>query len=130
MNATTSSRDQAQVRCEQLLRALVIEVRGLRQALQRTGAIVTNSDLQALLAGARALFGDDEWTSGALIDRAHRDAGPGSAMVRQALADLQLADPMYLGFYLKRHAGRKAGGLELRRVGLKNKVARWCVIPA
>jgi hypothetical protein len=117
-------------RAEQLLRALLMEVRGLRLALERTGAIDCGTTHDALLTNVRALLGEDKWTSEILIQVAHGD-GADAAAVRHALAELGVCDPFALGMYLRGRVGRSTWGLELRGVGMtKNKVARWSVTVA
>lgn len=112
---------------EQLLRALLTEVRGLRLVLEQSGAIDYGTAHEALLTSVRALLGDGEWTAGLLIQLAHCE-GAAAAMVRHALAQLGLSDPFELGTYLRGRVGRTASGVELRRIGLgANKVQRWAV---
>lgn len=110
-----------------LLRSLVMEVRGLRMAIERTGAIDYGPLHDALLASVRGLLGDGSFTSETLMQLAHGD-GANAAMVRRALTQLGLSNAFALGTYLRGRVGLTAGSLELRRIGLTvNKVARWSV---
>lgn len=125
------ARDRSDSQHEQMLHALLLEVRELRQALARTGAIASDSSHESLLAGARGLFGDSAWTSRALLERAFRDRGAQTGALRQALAALRVCDPAALGFHLRRQVGRPvACGLELQRAGVEHGVMRWRVVPA
>lgn len=111
----------------QLVRALVLEVRGLRMAIERAGAVDYGPSHEALLASVRGLLGDSAFTSETLMQMAQGD-GADAAMVRRALAELGLCNAFALGTYLRGRVGLTGGGLELRRIGLtQNKVARWSV---
>lgn len=114
---------------DQLLRALIAEVRGLRRLVERTQRVSPSVLHESLLAGVAALLGESEWSCNVLIERARVDAGPAAAQLRSALDELDIADPFALGTYLRSRIGMAANGLELRRPGLgANKVARWSVL--
>lgn len=113
----------------ELLRALLIEVRALRRAVERTPNVRPSTGFFALLQDVWALMGEGEWTCAGLIQHARSCDNIEARRLLTTLEELRIEGAYALGTFLRSRIGVAPNGFELRRLGLgANHVARWAVL--
>lgn len=111
-----------------LLEALLVEVRGLRRALERQDRLIESPAHQALLEAISAILGDDRWTCEGVFREAQLGQDVEAAKLRAALAEIGARDARSLGTYLRDRVGDAGAGYSLRQHCLTRGGARqWSV---
>lgn len=114
---------------ELLLQALLVEVRALRRAVERTPTAPASTGFLTLLQDVWSLMGDGDWTCAGLIQHARTCGNIEARRLLTTLEELRLDGPYPLGTFLRSRIGVAPNGFELRRLGLgANHVARWAVL--